>query len=53
VIDPDTARSIYQQKLAPAYQNGFWDNESAYYVQNLSWLGLFPIDQLPPDWFNS
>ena len=52
VIDPDTARSIYQQKLAPAYQNGFWDNESAYYVQNLSWLGLFPIDQLPPDWFN-
>ena len=53
VIDPATAASIYQQKLSPAYKNGFWDNKSAYYVQNLSWIGLFPIDTLPPDWFHA
>lgn len=51
VIDPKTAAAIYQQKLLPTYQNGFWDHESAYYVQNLSWLGLFPVERLPPDWF--
>jgi endoglucanase len=51
VTDPDIATAIYQQKLLPVYRNGFWDNESAYYVQNLSWLGLFPVDTLPNGWF--
>jgi endoglucanase len=53
VVDPEIAVAIYQQKLLPAYKDGFWDNESAYYVQNLSWLGLFPVEQLPPDWFST
>jgi endoglucanase len=53
VTDPDLATAIYQQKLVPVYRDGFWDNESAYYVQNLSWLGLFPVDQLPADWFDA
>lgn len=51
VTDPEIATAIYQQKLLPVYRNGFWDNESAYYVQNLSWLGLFPVDTLPNGWF--
>jgi endoglucanase len=51
LIEPDIAMAIYQQRLAPVYRDGFWDNDSAYYVQNLSWLGLFPVDQLPDDWF--
>lgn len=53
LIDPEVATAIYQQKLVPAYRDGFWDNDSAYYVQNLSWLGLFPVDILPPDWFRA
>ncbi|MBW4468565.1 MAG: glycosyl hydrolase [Pegethrix bostrychoides GSE-TBD4-15B] len=53
VVDPETAVAIYQQELLPAYRDGFWDHESAYYVQNLSWLGLFPVEQLPPDWFSA
>lgn len=52
VVDPEIAAAIYQQKLMPAYRDGFWDNASAYYVQNLSWIGLFPVNTLPPDWFN-
>lgn len=38
--DPDLAQAIYAQKLAPRYQQGFWDNNSAYYTQNLVWFGL-------------
>lgn len=53
VTAPELAGEIYQQKLLPVYRDGFWDNESAYYVQNLSWLGLFPVNQLPADWFNA
>lgn len=53
VTDPDIARAIYQQKLLPTYRDGFWDNDSAYYVQNLTWLGLFPTNTLPTDWFRA
>lgn len=43
VIDPALAEQIRQQKLLPTYHNGFWDNDSAYYTQNLCWFGLsFP-----------
>ncbi len=52
LIDPSTASAIYQQKLRSTYHNGFWDNDSAYYVQNLSWMGLFPVAALPGDWFH-
>ncbi len=40
VVDPAIAQEIYQQKLVPTYQNGFWDSDSAYYTQNLAWFGL-------------
>jgi endoglucanase len=51
LTQPEIAAAIYQQKLLPVYRDGFWDNNSAYYVQNLSWLGLFPVNKLPSDWF--
>lgn len=42
LIDPPTARQIDQQKITPKYRDGFWDNDSAYYTQNMVWLGLMP-----------
>lgn len=48
LVDPATARQIEQQKLTPQYRNGFWDNDSAYYTQNLVWLGLLPPATVAP-----
>ena len=48
VTEPAIAQQIYQQKLMPNYQNGFWDNDSAYYTQNLAWLGLLPPATIAP-----
>lgn len=42
LTDPEIAAQIRQQKLLPNYKNGIWENDSAYYVQNLAWFGLFP-----------
>jgi endoglucanase len=53
LTNPETATAIYQQKLVPTYRDGFWDNDAAYYVQNLSWFGLFPVDRLPDEWFRT
>jgi endoglucanase len=50
ITDPTIAEQIRQQKLVSSYENGFWDNDSAYYSQNLSWFGLFPPDAVPSDW---
>jgi len=52
ITDPAVAEQIRQQKLLPAYENGFWDNDSAYYAQNLSWFGLFPPDQIEQRWLS-
>lgn len=46
VVNPALAEEIRQQKLLPTYQDGIWDNDSAYYVQNLAWLGLFPPSEM-------
>jgi endoglucanase len=40
------AQEIYQQKLMPSYRNGFWDNDRAYYTQNLVWFGLVSVNDL-------
>jgi endoglucanase len=48
VIDPDTAQRLLEEKLLPRYKQGIWDDESAYYTQNLAWLGLLPPTVLPP-----
>jgi endoglucanase len=47
IANPAMAEQILQQKLYPVYQNGIWDNASAYYVQNLAWFGLFAYDEVP------
>jgi endoglucanase len=52
VTTPDLANQIRQQKLLPTYENGFWDNDSAYYAQNLSWFGLFPLTEIDRRWLN-
>ncbi|WP_346291426.1 glycosyl hydrolase family 8 [Sphaerothrix gracilis] len=45
-FDPAIAQALYQQKLLPSYQDGIWDGDEAYYVQNLAWFGLFPAADL-------
>ncbi len=45
LVNPTIAHEIYQQKLLTSYRDGVWDNDSAYYVQNLAWFGLFPADR--------
>ncbi|MBF2000945.1 MAG: glycosyl hydrolase [Synechococcales cyanobacterium M58_A2018_015] len=50
LIDPVVAEEIRQQKLLPTYKNGIWDNDSAYYVQNLAWFGLFPATEIAANW---
>lgn len=46
VINPAISDEIYQYKIALQYQLGIWDNPSAYYSQNLVWLGLYPTSEL-------
>ena len=46
-VDPGTAEEILRQKLEPAYKNGFWDSDIAYYTQNLAWFGLLPLEISP------
>jgi len=50
LIDPSLADELRSQKLLPTYQNGIWDNDSAYYVQNLAWFGLFPNREVAASW---
>ncbi|XGV99187.1 MAG: glycosyl hydrolase family 8 [Leptolyngbya sp. BL-A-14] len=40
LVDPPTAEAIYQTKIMPQYRDGIWDNNTAYYTQNLVWFGL-------------
>jgi endoglucanase len=46
--NPNTAQEIWERKLKPQYRQGFWDNDTAYYTQNLVWLGLFPPNSIDP-----
>ncbi|HEY9646773.1 MAG TPA: glycosyl hydrolase family 8, partial [Chroococcidiopsis sp.] len=50
LIDPAIAAQIRQQKLLPAYQNGFWDSDSAYYSQNMAGFGLFSPADVDQGW---
>ena len=45
ITDPAMAAQILQQELIPAYKDGIWDNDRAYYTQNLVWLGLYPAGE--------
>ena len=46
-IASQTAAEILSQKLQPAYSDGFWDSDIAYYTQNLAWFGLLPLEVSP------
>jgi len=48
LIDPEAAKSLLEKKLLPRYKQGIWDDESAYYTQNLAWLGLLPPTAIKP-----
>lgn len=45
-VDPAIAIDIYQRQIAPQYKAGIWGDRSAYYSQNLVWIGLFPTNQI-------
>ncbi|MGB7313102.1 MAG: glycosyl hydrolase family 8 [Nodosilinea sp.] len=46
-VDDAIAAEILSQKLQPAYSDGFWDSDIAYYTQNLAWFGLLPLEVSP------
>jgi endoglucanase len=48
LIDPEMAEQQLNKKLLPRYKQGIWDDESAYYTQNLAWLGLLPPTVINP-----
>ncbi len=48
LTNPDLAAKIEKEKLWPTYSGGIWDNDRAYYTQNLAWLGLFPPTDISP-----
>lgn len=51
LTNPQVAEQIYQQKILPAYRDGFWDNNAAYYAQNLAWFGLLAsTDDVAVNW---
>jgi endoglucanase len=47
LIEPKLGKEILEQKLLPKYKQGIWDEHSAYYTQNLAWLGLINPTVLP------
>lgn len=49
-IEDRVAQQIREEKLDPSYQNGFWDNNTAYYVQNLGWFAFYPFESLDRQW---
>lgn len=50
LTNPEIADQIYQQKILPVYQDGIWDNNSAYYTQNLAWFGLLASTDVAVNW---
>jgi endo-1,4-beta-D-glucanase Y len=50
IVDVATGQEIYLQKIQSVYQDGFWDSNTAYYTQNLVWMGLL-LNELSPKLF--
>lgn len=48
LLNPEMAQQQLEKKLLPRYKQGIWDDESAYYTQNLAWLGLLPPTLINP-----
>lgn len=49
LINPEMAQQQLENKILPRYKQGIWDDESAYYTQNLAWLGLLPPTAIKPE----
>jgi endoglucanase len=47
LTEPKLAQSLLVNKLLTQYKQGIWDDQSAYYTQNLAWLGTFPPEVIP------
>ncbi|MDJ0732813.1 MAG: glycosyl hydrolase family 8 [Nostocaceae cyanobacterium] len=46
LVAPQLAGEVLETKLIPQYQDGIWGDISAYYTQNLAWLGLLPPEAI-------
>ncbi|MCC5668124.1 glycosyl hydrolase [Nostoc sp. CHAB 5784] len=47
VVEPAIAQELLVKKILPQYKQGIWGDQSAYYTQNLAWLGLLPPRTIP------
>ena len=47
LLQPKIAEEILVKKILPKYQQGIWDDRSAYYTQNLVWLSLLNPSDIP------
>ncbi|RMG08451.1 MAG: glycosyl hydrolase [Cyanobacteria bacterium J055] len=47
-VNPTVAQEIWARKIQSQYRQGFWDNDTAYYTQNLVWFGIFPATGIEP-----
>lgn len=53
LIEPQLAEELLNQKLLPRYQQEVWDDNEAYYTQNLAWLGIISPQAIPPELLQS
>lgn len=53
LIQPSLAQELLEQKLLPSYQQEVWDDNEAYYTQNLAWLGLLSPSAISPELLQS
>ena len=53
LIEPALAQELLDKKLLPQYQQEVWDDNEAYYTQNLAWLGLLSPSAIPPELLQS
>lgn len=47
IVEPAIAQELFVKKILPQYKQGIWGDQSAYYTQNLAWLGLLPPKAVP------
>ncbi|MEA5625742.1 glycosyl hydrolase family 8 [Nostoc sp. UHCC 0251] len=47
LVEPAIAQELLVKKILPQYKQGIWGDQSAYYTQNLAWLGLLPPKTIP------
>jgi endoglucanase len=47
LVEPKLAQDLLVKKLIPQYKDGVWGDRTAYYTQNLAWLGLLSPDSIP------